>query len=387
MLGPDPSVAPDAPVLRVGTLSKTLGALGGFVAGPAPPHRPRREPGPLLHLHHRVDARRRRRGARRASRSCAGQEGDELRARLRRERGPAPRPATRRRSSRCCAATRQRALDARGRAARPRPARPGDPAADGAARHRRGCGSRSRPRTRSTRSRTLRAALDELALGGDRGDDRLRHRDRHRGRQDLGARPRRSTTLRADGPRRRGPQARAVVRARGARAHRRGAPRRGDGDERRPTVCPAHRWYAIPMAPPMAAAALGLPAFTIADLAAETAARAPAPSASRFVEGAGGPRSPLAADGDNVDLARARRRAASPCSWPTPGSARSTRCGSRVDALRRASTPLGRARTASTPTTTCTARNRGWLADAGYQLLTTVPTLADALAARRSVGP
>ncbi len=35
VLGPSPTIAADADVLRVGTLSKTLGALGGFVAGPA----------------------------------------------------------------------------------------------------------------------------------------------------------------------------------------------------------------------------------------------------------------------------------------------------------------------------------------------------------------
>lgn len=35
VLGPEAAVEPDADVLRVGTCSKTLGALGGFVAGPA----------------------------------------------------------------------------------------------------------------------------------------------------------------------------------------------------------------------------------------------------------------------------------------------------------------------------------------------------------------
>jgi 8-amino-7-oxononanoate synthase len=34
VLGPEPNLPPDADVLRVGTLSKTLGSLGGFVAGP-----------------------------------------------------------------------------------------------------------------------------------------------------------------------------------------------------------------------------------------------------------------------------------------------------------------------------------------------------------------
>ena len=68
-------------------------------------------------------------------------------------------------------------------------------------------------------------------------------------------------------------------------------------------VCPAHRWYEVPMAPPMAAAVLGRPPITVADLVLECA---PAPNgAITLVEGAGGPRSPIAEDGDSVDLARA----------------------------------------------------------------------------------
>lgn len=68
------------------------------------------------------------------------------------------------------------------------------------------------------------------------------------------------------------------------------------------TVCPSQRWYEVAMAPPMAAAVLGRPSFTIADLAAETTTSA---DGITFVEGVGGPRSPLAEDGDNVAFARA----------------------------------------------------------------------------------
>ncbi len=68
-------------------------------------------------------------------------------------------------------------------------------------------------------------------------------------------------------------------------------------------VCPPHRWYEVPMAPPMAAAVLGRPEITIADLVRECG---PLPTGTiTLIEGAGGPRSPIAVDGDSVDLARA----------------------------------------------------------------------------------
>jgi dethiobiotin synthetase len=69
------------------------------------------------------------------------------------------------------------------------------------------------------------------------------------------------------------------------------------------TVCPRDRWLPLPMAPPIACTALGRPEFTIADLV--RAISWPDDCALGFVEGAGGVRSPLAADGDTVDLVRA----------------------------------------------------------------------------------
>lgn len=66
------------------------------------------------------------------------------------------------------------------------------------------------------------------------------------------------------------------------------------------TVCPSHRWYECPYAPPMAAAALHRPPFTIADLCAELFW--PAPLDLALIETVGGLRSPIASDGDSVDL-------------------------------------------------------------------------------------
>lgn len=68
-------------------------------------------------------------------------------------------------------------------------------------------------------------------------------------------------------------------------------------------VCPAHRWYARAMAPPMAADAMGLAVPTVDELVAEL--RWPDAAVDLgVVEGAGGVASPLAIDADNADLAR-----------------------------------------------------------------------------------
>jgi dethiobiotin synthetase len=70
-------------------------------------------------------------------------------------------------------------------------------------------------------------------------------------------------------------------------------------------VCPAHRWYPLALAPPMAASRLGRPDIAIAGLAAEIAW--PAGLDLGLVETAGGPRSPIAHDGDGIALAELLR--------------------------------------------------------------------------------
>ena len=69
------------------------------------------------------------------------------------------------------------------------------------------------------------------------------------------------------------------------------------------TVCPPHRWYDRALAPPMAADAIGAPPFTVGDLVRELCWSEGVDVG--LVEGAGGPRSPIAVDGDNVTLASA----------------------------------------------------------------------------------
>ena len=70
-------------------------------------------------------------------------------------------------------------------------------------------------------------------------------------------------------------------------------------------VCAEHRWYPVPMAPPMAAAALGRPAPRLADLTEEITASWPSHHLDiGVVEAAGGVASPQADDGDTVELCR-----------------------------------------------------------------------------------
>jgi len=70
-------------------------------------------------------------------------------------------------------------------------------------------------------------------------------------------------------------------------------------------VCPPHRWYPVPLAPPMAADLLGRDRIAIDDLVAEL--DWPSSVAVGLVEGAGGLCSPIAHDGDTLALAERLR--------------------------------------------------------------------------------
>ena len=67
-------------------------------------------------------------------------------------------------------------------------------------------------------------------------------------------------------------------------------------------VCPRNHWYAVPMAPPMAADVLGRPPLQLDTLLAQMVC--PLGTDFALVETAGGVLSPLTHDADNVDLIR-----------------------------------------------------------------------------------
>lgn len=69
------------------------------------------------------------------------------------------------------------------------------------------------------------------------------------------------------------------------------------------TVCPPHRWYEVPLAPPIASVELHRPPFTIDHLVRELAWPKKRPEIG-LVETAGGVASPQASDGDTTDLIR-----------------------------------------------------------------------------------
>lgn len=73
--------------------------------------------------------------------------------------------------------------------------------------------------------------------------------------------------------------------------------------EDRHDVCPESGWYPVPMAPPMAAAALGRRCPTLAEVTAGITWPAARVDVG-LVEAVGGVRSPLAEDGDSRDLVR-----------------------------------------------------------------------------------
>ena len=292
--------------------------------------RPARQPGPAVHLHHRAEPGRRRRGAGGARRRALGRGRRPARPparhvdRVRRRAPVADRPGgAGRRGAR---AGRVR------RAARAGPARAGHPAADRRARHvaparralrrahrragrpaRRGAGRRSTspmPRpdlvvvvagtaTEVGKTWVAAALLRRLRAGGRCGSRPASRRSRSR------------RAICAPTP--------TSSRPRPARTPPPCARRTGS--------------YAVPMAPPMAAEALGRPPFTVADLVAELTW----PDAVDVGAGRDGRRRALA------DRRRRRQRVTracrssptSSCSSPTPGSARSTPCGCRLRALAR----------------------------------------------------
>lgn len=145
------------------------------------------------------------------------------------------------------------------------------------------------------------------------------------------------------------------------------------------TVCPEHRWYTIAMAPPMAADALGREPLVLDVLVDELAASwGDTPADVRMVELAGGIWSPIAHDGDCLDLTRVLA--------PDVIVLVADAGLGTINAIR----PAVAALAPIAPVTTLLnrfdeddelhRRNRDWLADRdGFDVVTSVEALADRL--------
>ena len=327
-------------------------------------HRARRQPGPLVHLHHRDLARPTPPPRSPRCGVVRSAEGDALRARLR-ANIDALRPGHPSPIVPVVCGDEERAVAAARRAARARAARPRDPAPDGAGRHFAAADRARRPRTRSTRCGCCAARSRASASR----DDRPAHRHRDRGRQDLVG-PRDASTCCAAGgvavAARKPAQSYAPDELGATDAELLG---RASGEPAE-TVCPRHRWYPVPMAPPMAADVLGLPPFTIAELVAEIApCRRPARSRSSKARAGRALRSRRRRHAS----ASAARSASTPsCSSRRPGSARSTRSGSRPPRSGGGCAParLLVALNRYDADDDLHRRNHGWLAGEGFHLVT-----------------
>ena len=299
--GPTPTFGTDADVLRVGTLSKTLGALGGFVAGPARyvelventarPYIFTTAPTPADTA-----------AALAALRVVRSPEGDALVARLRghvdRLRAGHPSPILP-----FVCGDEARALDAAAALLEHGLARARDPAADGRAGHVASARRALAPRTPTSRSTVSPPRC--TSVFGTRGSRErvivvVTGTGTEVGKTWVTATVARR--LRDRGVARARVQAGAVLRSR-RRADRRGRARRRDRRDRGSRVSGA------PVAPVSDGAADGRRAARTDHRSRSPSSppRLPTPADAGLVlvEGAGGVRSPLATDGDTVDLARA----------------------------------------------------------------------------------
>lgn len=145
-------------------------------------------------------------------------------------------------------------------------------------------------------------------------------------------------------------------------------------------VCPRHRWYPVAMAPPMAADVLGRPRIFLADLVQELATW-PEGIDVGLVESVGGPCSPVAHDGDGIDLVAAL---APSHVVLVAGAGLGT-----VNAVRLSLAAVARTDTIVVLNRYDEAdelhrRNRAWLADAGADTVTSADVLAERLTSRRN---